>query len=107
MREPDIRVRQNGCVEPGAGREHLTPRWNCFFDLLSVAFAITVTLNDFLKRTPPLCLLKSALVENPVHLPPDGREEEINTSSCLRLAILGGICNIHGLFPLLPHLPHP
>ena len=30
--------------------------------------------------------------------PVDGRKEEINTSPCLRLAILGDICEINGLF---------
>ena len=38
------------------------------------------------------------------------QKKEINTSPCLRLAILGDICKINGLFfffTLFPHLPLP
>ena len=34
----------------------LTPRWNCFCDLLSVAFVIIITHNGGPQRILPLCL---------------------------------------------------
>lgn len=102
-----------GQLDPGTlkcrrEKSSLTLCWNYLFDLLAIPFfffLITIIQNGLSWRILLLCLLKSALVEHLVHLPPDGREEEINTSSCLRLAILGGICSIRGLLPLLPHLP--
>ena len=45
----------------------LTPCWNCFFDLLFVAFVITIIIQNGIM---PLCLTVklSAFVQNPVHL---------------------------------------
>lgn len=93
---------QNGCFEPGAGRKRLSPCWSCFFDLLSVAFASTVILNDLLKRTPPLCPLKSAFVQNPVRLWMAGRKKWTHppTEAC----ILGGLSKIASSLPCLPDL---
>ena len=34
----------------------LTPCWNCFFDLLPIAFVIIIIHNGLLQRTLPLCL---------------------------------------------------
>ena len=61
----------------------LTSCWNCFFDLLSIAFVIIIIQNGLPQRILPS-------QPDPVHLL-DGKKEEINTSPCLRLAILGHI----------------
>ena len=64
--------------------------WNCFLDLLFVAFVIIIIQNGLPQSILPLCLtvkLKCLCSES---CPPvGGRKEEINTSSCPRLAILG------------------
>ena len=83
----------------------LTPCWNCFFDLLFVAFVIIIIQYGLPQRILYLCLtvkLKS-LCSGPCP-PVDGRKEEINFP-CLRLALLRDVFKINGLFTLLPHLP--
>ena len=85
----------------------LTPCWNYFFDLLSVAFVIIITHNGLPQRILPFCLTAklTSLCLEPCP-PVNSRKTGINTSPCLRLAIPGDICKIKGLFTLFPHLPH-
>ena len=81
----------------------LTPRWNCFFDLLSVTFATIIIRNGLPQRIlPPAWLLNKCLCPE-LCAPVDGKEET-DTSPGPRLAILGDVCKINGLFMLLPHL---
>ena len=45
------------CIYPCYRKKPLlTPRWNCFFDLLSVAFVIIITHTGLPQRILPLCL---------------------------------------------------
>lgn len=64
--------------------------WNycltCLLFLFFFFFNYNHTEWPVLENPAPLPV-KSALVENPVHLPPDGREEEISIHPALRLAI--------------------
>ena len=90
---------------------HCREKWimtscgNCFSDLLSFAFVITVIHNGLPQRILPLCLTVKRRYLCSVPWPPvDGRKEEFNTSPCLRFAILGNTCKISGLFTLFPHL---
>ena len=54
----------------------------------------------------PLCLTAKPKCLCLGSCPPvDGRKEEMNTPPGLRLAILGDICKINGLFTLFPHFP--
>ena len=59
---------------------NLTPCWNCFFDLLFIAFLVIIIQNGLPQRILPLCLtvkLKCLCLEP---CPPvDGRKEEKNT----------------------------
>ena len=90
-----------------AGKSQFWLCWNCCFDLLFIAIVIIITQNGLPQRILPLCLtvkLKCLCLEP--YPPVDGRKEEIDISPCQRLAILGGICKIIGLFTLFPHLPH-
>ena len=84
----------------------LTPCWNCFLDLLFTASVVIITQNGLPQRILPLCLIVklNCLCSEPCPRA-DGRKDDINTYPCLRLAILGDVCKIHGLFTLLPHLP--
>ena len=76
----------------------------CFFDLLFIAFVISIH-NGLLKSTLPLCLtVKVPLFRTwSTYRWQKGRNEHL---LCLRLAILGDVCKINDLFTLLPHLPH-
>ena len=91
------------------GKSILTPCWNGFFDLLSVAFVIIITHNGLPQRILPLCLtIKLKCLCSEPCPPVDGRKEKTNTSLCLRLAILGDIRKINGIFfffTLFPHRP--
>ena len=80
----------------------LTPCWNCFFDLFSIAFVIIIIINGLPQRILPLCLTVKVPLFRPVSA--CRWQEEINTSLCLRLAILVNVCKIKGLFTLLLHL---
>ena len=74
------------------------------FDLLSIGFVIIIIHKGLHQRILPLCLFKYLFSEP---CPPvDGRREEINTSSCLKLAILGDTCKIKRSFVSLPPLPN-
>ena len=60
-----------------AGRKPiLTPRWNCFLDLLFIAFIIIIQ-NGLPQRVLPLCLMTTprCLLQNPVHLWMAGRKK--------------------------------
>ena len=81
----------------------LAPCWNCFLDLLSIAFVIIILHNGLPQRILPLCLTVKLKCLCSEPCPPiDGRKEKTNTPPCLRLAILGDICKINGLFTLFP-----
>ena len=70
----------------------LTPCWNCSFDLFWVACVIIIIWNDLPQRLLTLCLtLKLKCLHSGTCPPVDGRKEKINTSPCLRLALLGDI----------------
>ena len=101
------RLRALGIVTSGiivAQKPILTLCWNSFFNLLFTAFVIRIIQNGLPQRILPLCLTLnySAFVQNPVHLWQEGRKEHI---LCLRLAVLGDVCKMNGLFTWLPHLP--
>ena len=82
---------------------NLTPCWNCFFDLLFIAFLVIIIQNGLPQRILPLCLTikLKCLCSEPWRCQ-EGRNEHI---PCLRFVILGDICKINGLFTLFPHLP--
>ena len=83
----------------------LTPHWNCLYGLLSIAFVIINVHNGLSQRILPLCpTIKLKCLCSETCPLGDGRNKEINTSPCLKFAILGGICKINGLFTLCPHL---
>ena len=75
----------------------LTPCWNCFFDLLFIAFVIIIICNRCLKGPcPSVWLLKVPFFRTLSSCRwQEGRNERI---PCLRLAILGDVCKINGLF---------
>ena len=81
----------------------LTPWWNCFFDLFFVAFVIIITQKGLPQIILPLCLAVKVPFFRTLSTCgwQEGRNEHI---SCLRLAILGDVCKINGLFTLLPCL---
>ena len=74
------------------------------FDLLSIAFVIIIH-KGLPQRILPLCLLKYLFFRTLSTC--RGQREEINTSSCPRLAILGDTCKITRplYFLSLPPLP--
>ena len=77
----------------------LIPCCKCFFDLLSIAFVIIIIHNGLPQRILPFCLTSELKCLCPEPCPPaDCRKKEINTFLCLRLAILGDICKMNGLF---------
>ena len=84
--------------------------WNCLFELLSVAFVITIIIvhNGLPQRILSLCLTVKlkCLCSKPCP-PVDCRKKEINISPCLRLAILRHFCKVNGLFTWFPHLTSP
>ena len=83
----------------------LTLCWNSFFDLLFVAFV--VIRNGLPQRILPLCLTVKVPLSTTLS-PVDGRKEATDTTPCLRLAILGGICKVNGFFvSLLPLISDP
>ena len=70
---------ETSCV---AGRKPiLTPCWNCFSDLLFIAFVIIIIQNGLPQRILTLCLtIKLKCLCSEPCLPMDGRKEEMNTS---------------------------
>ena len=82
----------------------LTPRWNCFLDLFSVALVSVITHKGLPQRVPPLCLTYTEVLLFRTLSTCRRRKEETNTAPCLRLAVLGDIRQINGLFfTLFPH----
>ena len=83
----------------------LTPCWNCFFNLLSIAFVTVITQKGLPQRIP--ASLPDSQTEVPLFrtLATCRWQEGTNTSPCLRLAILGDACKINGLFTLFHFLP--
>ena len=82
--------------------------WETFFDLIVIAFVITVMHDGLLQGTLPLsiCLTVKLKCFCSEPCPPvDSRKEEMNISPFRRLGVLGDVCQIHGLFPLVPHHP--
>ena len=82
--------------------------WETFFDLIVIAFVITVMHDGLLQGTLPLSICLTVKLKcfcsEPYPLA-DDRKEKINTSLFLRLAILGNICKVNGLFTLFPCFP--
>ena len=80
-----------------------------FFDLTFIAF-VTLIHDGLLQRTPPfsICLtVKLKWFFSEPCPPVDSRKEEMNTPPCRMLGILEDVCQIHGLFTLVPyHRPH-
>ena len=78
------------------------------FDLFSGTVVIVIIHNGLPQRTLLLCLTVKLTCLCLEPCPPvDCRKEEIDTSSCLRLAIIGHICKINGLSTLFPEHPPP
>ena len=81
--------------------------WNSLVQNTEAQFVIIIVSPGLPQRILPLCLTVKlkCLCSEPCP-PVDGRKEEINTSPCWRLAILGDICKMDDLFNLFPHLSH-
>ena len=99
-------------VTVGTSVEQLTSCWiwlfNLCFPLLWFTKSILSLCNGLPQGTLPLCLnIKPQYLCSgpcPVHLWRVGRKK---WQSSLRLAILGYVCKINGLFTLFPYHPHP